>query len=957
MSEVLVKYLTLPGKTEPPLTIFEHSNDVLQVMLYLLRENVVEQPDLLKLGALLHDVGKIEQDFDGERWVHTPYTERYLAPLLADRAFRQLGANVGVDLTTIDTVSVQTELTESREFLSYACESHHAPACSPSKLRRAKSIILVAVADMIASALEKGYFGRMDSLLKASPYGQSVYNFVEALVHEDGLERLVNSLAREVHRIELPAQFVEDELLVNAAFLQLQLEIGKDKDIFVLVQRGQTVWVAGEKGRVESLLRRLSLSPVSLYELIYGKDIYNTILNRLPAVGATQIDSIKFVLVNEEIARQYATNLMLRRSARELIERHDISAEEINRIMTGRGLGAKLERQPEIATSLMEIVDTSWGLVRDRLVDEFGPLDLPMTLADQVRRVAYGEAKRDTLGLLDRADVAQFDKAQTQELRELLKLFDGKSNSYRSVTNVLLEYLKMQEDLATGEYDAPVADIALLDGQALVELKREENKTLCPICRRFPQATSAQAMITGNPKMDSVFQLYRGARSQIKICAYCFMSGYADLPLARITKEGQSINKRRDYLFVETPLAKASLERLLDYLREGSLGNIPEEGASTGSEGTVENDVDPADEIPYAALISELRKDGIELLHDLPILFQSRQRLHHVTGFLLNSLNALSNVVVLRIPIEELSGDEKVSGPAERELAKAVMFDFWLITGQTASLHYGSMPARETFTRRAEMKRPVAGRFTINGVEVESEEMRRASVAYRIAEYSPNPKAPPRFRQHLGRQATQRGAVLISPLYLLLLSDTRKAVNQMLRRHRRENDTAERRRNLIGEANIKEVLGMAESIAHPDWKFTLGLEIVEVLSELKLLTKDRGFRRGGGEAASGYELVKWLQRMKMIRDETSARAWGNQLINALKRGDVAYKKFRQQKGIEAHEPGEEVIGEIIKLTEKIIRTCEVHKCPLGEFSRSIAEMDYYLLFTYNQSQPKKESAA
>lgn len=339
MSEVLVKYLTLPGKTEPPLTIFEHSNDVLQVMLYLLRENVVEQPDLLKLGALLHDVGKIEQDFDGKRWVHTPYTERYLGPLLADGAFRQLASNVGVDFTTLDEVSVQAELTESREFLSYACESHHAPACSPSKLRRAKSIILVAVADMIASALERGYIGRMDSLLKASPYGQSVYNFVEALVHEDGLERLVNSLAREVHRIELPAQFVEDELLVNAAFLQFQVEVGKDKDIFVLVQRGQTVWVAGEKGRVEGLLRRLSLSPASLYELLYGKDIYNTILNRLPAVGATQIDSNKFVLVNEEIARQYATSLLLRRSARQLIERHDISADEISRTMTGRGLG------------------------------------------------------------------------------------------------------------------------------------------------------------------------------------------------------------------------------------------------------------------------------------------------------------------------------------------------------------------------------------------------------------------------------------------------------------------------------------------------------------------------------------------------------------------------------------------------------------------------------------------
>src|SRR5207249_4514690 len=100
-----------------------------------------------------------------------------------------------------------------------------------------------------------------------------------------------------------------------------------------------------------------------------------------------------------------------------------------------------------------------------------------------------------------------------------------------------------------------------------------------------------------------------------------------------------------------------------------------------------EINVDSGDGDMLAQLISQLREDGIEVTaDDLPILFHSRQRLSYVTGFLLNSLNALSNVVVLRVPLEELSGDEKVSGRARRELAKAVMYDFWLITGQTASL-------------------------------------------------------------------------------------------------------------------------------------------------------------------------------------------------------------------------------------------------------------------------------
>ncbi|NOT58856.1 MAG: hypothetical protein HOP19_01390, partial [Acidobacteria bacterium] len=353
-------------------------------------------------------------------------------------------------------------------------------------------------------------------------------------------------------------------------------------------------------------------------------------------------------------------------------------------------LERELERQPETDKSLAAILNELWARVREQILEEFGPLDLPETLAAQVSEVAAQTAKRDTLGLIERVDFGKFDKAEADELKELLKLFDGKLNSYRSVTNVLLEYFKMQRDLEAGEFDAAVAEIALLDGQPLVEPKREKNTSLCPICRRFPQSINAQAMITGNPKMDSVFQLYRGTRSQIKICSFCFLSGYADLPLARISKDGQSINKQRDYLFIETPIAKGSLESLLAYLREGAIGELPvqeSEAPAAESAETGETDL-------LAQLIEDLQKDGIAVTpNDLPILFGSRERLSHVSGFLLNSLNALSNLVVLRVPLERLSGDEKLSGAARQELAKAAMYDFWRITSETATLHYGSMPA------------------------------------------------------------------------------------------------------------------------------------------------------------------------------------------------------------------------------------------------------------------------
>ena len=141
---------------------------------------------------------------------------------------------------------------------------------------------------------------------------------------------------------------------------------------------------------------------------------------------------------------------------------------------------------------------------------------------------------------------------------------------------------------------------------------------------------------------------------------------------------------------------------------------------------------------------------------------------------------------------------------------------------------------------------------------------------------------------------------------------------------------------------------MAEGIAQKDWKFDLGQRITSALVEVDLLPKARSFWKSPQEKFSGVELTKWLQRLKMAHDESSIRQWGTQLINALKAGRVASREFKEARGMQIGPPGEETVTKVLGLVEEIITTCADHKCKLSEFSRDIAEMDYYLLFYFNQ---------
>ncbi|MHC1567071.1 MAG: HD domain-containing protein [Candidatus Syntropharchaeia archaeon] len=306
---VFESMILLPAKLEPRVTIFQHGVDTYQVVKYLIEENrdKIRNQDLIKLAALVHDVGKIEQEFKGEQWIHTKYTREYLEPLLEDVFFLKLLEERGI------------EVPEDKELLIRICEEHHNP--SPPLIKKCKESLLVSVADVIASMLESNAFGKIDEMLRIFPYTQLNLSLVKNLGF--------SGLDREVHRIDLPDNFVEDVFLANMIFLVLKDEL-LEKGLYPLLQRDSTIWIVGGEDEIKGVIEDFKVDPKILYDKVFSEEVYESILDAVIATtgaGGLQIDSLRFLLVNEKIAKELARRIITRDSVRKTLEKYDISVD------------------------------------------------------------------------------------------------------------------------------------------------------------------------------------------------------------------------------------------------------------------------------------------------------------------------------------------------------------------------------------------------------------------------------------------------------------------------------------------------------------------------------------------------------------------------------------------------------------------------------------------------------
>lgn len=539
--------------------------------------------------------------------------------------------------------------------------------------------------------------------------------------------------------------------------------------------------------------------------------------------------------------------------------------------------------------SFAKILDDLWSYVKGKLTDRVDLSPLPEKLSALVDAVAEEGLPRSSLRLVKAVDVSDLPDEEGDNVIRALKLFDASGNYYRSITNVYLEHKVLLRSLEEGEYSLSIGDYVTLDGAPLEEGGDIANKDLCPVCRRYPQTVQAQALITGEPKRDSSYQLYRATRSQIRVCKWCFVAGYVDLPLATIRKAGQAITKQKEYIYVNSPLSRDQLQALISKAR-----------------GETE-DISDAEEMPAGEedpLIASLTDREKLRVSDFAVLgARARGTLIRVEGFVLPFDFGFGRVAGMAYPPDQLVGiGEKVSGVVREKLIAATLFD--LHRCAKSEVHYGRIGR---------------GILSVFGKPVSLAEAQRAN---RIFDICRRCRTDFRFP---------------TAVFQLFFSDPHRAVNGIFRAFARRDEQYR-----PGSGKIEEVISMTDPVLdQEDWTFQLGLQLTDFLAGNRLIWGATSFRKPpelGGGAWSSVDLSKWLQNFKMVRDRDSAREWAKRVLSALAAGRTVDS--------ERHPPSAATVETLMALIESIINACQERNVTLGEFSRRIADMDLYLLFYY-----------
>jgi hypothetical protein len=148
---------------------------------------------------------------------------------------------------------------------------------------------------------------------------------------------LAGGLDGEIHRVDLPGDSTSDALLNDLIFRDMSKRL-REGELKPILQKRNSLWVVGAVEKLRAFLQDYQVDPHNLYESAGWEDeVYEQVLARLPSPGALSADSLKYVLVNERIARKVALALVDRKKARQALEHFDISIQQVHETFGSRG--------------------------------------------------------------------------------------------------------------------------------------------------------------------------------------------------------------------------------------------------------------------------------------------------------------------------------------------------------------------------------------------------------------------------------------------------------------------------------------------------------------------------------------------------------------------------------------------------------------------------------------------
>ncbi|HID27179.1 MAG TPA: HD domain-containing protein [Methanosarcinales archaeon] len=237
------------AKTDSDISIFEHGVDTYHVLNYFINQNraLVSKEDIniLKLSALLHDIGKIKQDIKDDQWIHAPYSQEYISELINNPRFCELLNYYNIKIPENDY---------GIDLLLKLCKQHHNP--SSSLLQICPSSILLEIADIIASSIEDGMTGNIKKILKNNTNTKILQNFENLCF---------NGIEGEIHKIEFPNPYIRDVLLSHLIFQILREKLAEN-NIKILMQKYSTLWIIGDKKVIIKILQNFKIHSVQIFD-------------------------------------------------------------------------------------------------------------------------------------------------------------------------------------------------------------------------------------------------------------------------------------------------------------------------------------------------------------------------------------------------------------------------------------------------------------------------------------------------------------------------------------------------------------------------------------------------------------------------------------------------------------------------------------------------------------------